>query len=335
MGRKVHPSIADIAAALGVSPMSVSYALRGNRHVSPATRLRIVEQAERMGYRPDPLLAHLMTHVRSRRIRNTQAILGLLMFNDDNYTQRLVAGVEARATRLGYAVDKIRIASLPADGRALTRMLQARSIEAVLLTPGRTTHSAAGLLDWSQFASVAMTYSLPEPRLHRVVPHHFNNVLLAVRELRALGYRRPGFVLNDGAELRTNHAYAGALAWAREMGSAVPPHLVTNYDLSTVRTWARRHRADALVFVGYARGEGAFADEISDHKLEKLGLAVMDYGNPHFIGIAGIDQKTQLIGATAVDLLVAQLHRQERGLPANPLVCMVEGEWVNDGNRSK
>jgi DNA-binding LacI/PurR family transcriptional regulator len=175
-----------------------------------------------------------------------------------------------------------------------------------------------------------MTYSLTEPRLHRVVPHHFHNALLAVRELQALGYRRPAFVLNGGVELRTNYAYTGAMACARELVGALPPLLVTGYDLCRVKTWCRRHRPDALVFVGYALGAGEFADRIAEHKLGDLGIAVMDWGHPHFMGIAGIDQKTQLIGATAVDLLVAQLHRHERGIPPDPIVSMVEGAWVND-----
>ena len=33
------------------------------------------------------------------------------------------------------------------------------------------------------------------------------------------------------------------------------------------------------------------------------------------------------VGAAAVDLLVAQIHRNERGLPANPYTVQVQGVW--------
>jgi LacI family transcriptional regulator len=34
-----------------------------------------------------------------------------------------------------------------------------------------------------------------------------------------------------------------------------------------------------------------------------------------------------LVAASAVDLVVAQLHRNERGAPAHPTTLLLEGEW--------
>lgn len=47
-----RPTINDIAARVGLSKASVSRALNGKQDVDPATRKRIVELAERMGYVP-------------------------------------------------------------------------------------------------------------------------------------------------------------------------------------------------------------------------------------------------------------------------------------------
>lgn len=46
------PTLADVAAAVGFSPAAVSLALRGKIGVSEATRARVVEAAETIGYRP-------------------------------------------------------------------------------------------------------------------------------------------------------------------------------------------------------------------------------------------------------------------------------------------
>jgi DNA-binding LacI/PurR family transcriptional regulator len=330
MPRTERPSLAEIAAAIGVSAMTVSYALRGSRQVSPAMRQRVLHQAEHMGYRPDPLLTHLMSHVRNRRIRHTQATLGVLTFKEDNYTTRLVAGVEARARHLGYAIDKVAAEPFARNPARLTQLLQARGIAGLLLPPTRAPESVVDLLDWSQFASVAMTYSVREPQFHRVVPHHFHNAMLVVRELAARGYRRPAFVIHRSADLRANHALTGALACVRENNDAPPPRFAADHDLTGLVPWCRRQRPDALVFSGVTLRDGELIERLTGAGLKDVGLAVMDYDYPCYKGVAGINQKAGLIGATAVDLLVAQLHRHERGVPRDPVVSMVEGSWVSD-----
>lgn len=329
--KSARPSIVEIAAAVGVSAMAVSYALRGSGHVSAATRAKILRAATRLGYRPDPLLTHLMSHVRTRRIRHTQANLGMLMLNDDDYTRRLVAGVAERATLLGYAVDRVAADALPDNPAGLTRMLQARGITGLLLPPLRVPQSLAGLLDWTQFSAVAMTYSVTEPRLHRVVPHHFHNAMLVLRHLRERGCRRPAFAVNRSVDLRANHAFTGALSWdAVKTGSPFLPPFVSpaeqEHGLAGVGDWVRRHKPDALILTGSRHVTTELKPEIAPATLARLRLAVMDYDPRH--PIPGIDQQTPLIGATAVDQLVAQLHRQERGAPASPIVSMIEGRWV-------
>ena len=42
----------------------------------------------------------------------------------------------------------------------------------------------------------------------------------------------------------------------------------------------------------------------------------------------GIDQGYDLIAAHAVDLVIAQLQRNERGLPADPRVLLSPGIWI-------
>jgi DNA-binding LacI/PurR family transcriptional regulator len=327
MPRSPRPSITDIAAAVGVSAMAVSYALRGQGHVSTATREKILREARRLGYRPDPLLTHLMSHVRSRRIRHTQANLGLLAINDDDYTRQLIAGVGHRAAQLGFVVDKIDVEPFADNPAGLTRMLQARGITGLLLPPGRVPQSLAGLLDWNQFATVAMTYSITEPRFHRVVPHHFHNATLVLRVLREHGYARPAFAFEGGVTVRANHAYTGALAAdAAVAGATSLPPFVGSEGLRGLAAWVRTHRPDALIVTGTRVIETALIPELGEAALRRLGLAVM-HRDPHR-PVAGIDQKIELLGATAVDTLVAQLHRHERGAPADPVVSMIEGAWV-------
>ncbi|MET1072394.1 MAG: LacI family DNA-binding transcriptional regulator, partial [Umezawaea sp.] len=50
--REKRPTISDIARAAGVSTGAVSYALNGRPGVSDATRKRVVEIADRLGWVP-------------------------------------------------------------------------------------------------------------------------------------------------------------------------------------------------------------------------------------------------------------------------------------------
>ncbi|RME53105.1 MAG: LacI family transcriptional regulator, partial [Caldilineae bacterium] len=60
-------TIKDVAQRAGVSPGTVSNALSGNRPVSAATRARIFQVIEELGYQPN-LLARSLVNQRSHTI---------------------------------------------------------------------------------------------------------------------------------------------------------------------------------------------------------------------------------------------------------------------------
>jgi LacI family transcriptional regulator, gluconate utilization system Gnt-I transcriptional repressor len=67
MSRRPRPStgrttLADVARSAGVSPITVSRALRGERGVAPALIARVQEAARKLGYVPDPAARALASH---------------------------------------------------------------------------------------------------------------------------------------------------------------------------------------------------------------------------------------------------------------------------------
>lgn len=322
------PSMCDIARAVGVSTMTVSNALRGKGQVAAATRERILAAAERLGYRDDPLLVQLMNHLRGRRVRRSQANLGLLLLSDHSYTRRLLAGIRQRTEELGYALDIIRPESYAGNAEGFTRMLVARGITGLLLPPSAEPRPLNDLLDWSRFAAVAMTYSIMEPHFHRVVPHHFHNATLLFNRLWEAGFRRPALALQQGHRQRAHGAFDAALALtALQHGKPpVPPFWAEDENLSGYAAWHRRHKPDALVLGDPIQVVRDIERQIGTAATRRMGFCAMDFNRelPH----PGIDQNVSLIGSTGVDMLVAALHRGERGPPAKPIITMVEGAWV-------
>ncbi len=60
-------TIKDIAKALNLSTSTVSRALRGSYEINPETKRLVMEYAERMNYRPNPIALSLKEN-RSRSI---------------------------------------------------------------------------------------------------------------------------------------------------------------------------------------------------------------------------------------------------------------------------
>jgi len=321
----------SIAAAAGVCPMTVSLALRNDRSVSSATCVRIQKLARSLGYRPDPMLTHLMQHLRSSRTTKAGVNLAVLASLNAPFVQRLVDGAAARAARLGYALDRIDLRTFTNKPAALTRMLAARGVAGVLLGPSSDPSDYSSLLDWSKFAAVAMTYSVFEPRVHRVVTHHYDNAVRTFALLDERGFKRIGFVMTRDMEFRSNHSYGGAYFRSGSLsGTKIVPILYL--DESTrrdIQLWFDRHKPQAVVVANAGQVGNFLLPALGPRRCAETAFVCLDYEAES--KIPGIDQRFEIIGSHAIDALVAQIHRNERGLPENPTSSMVEGHWTELG----
>ena len=88
-------TLADIARALGVSKMTVSRAINNHPEISPETRARILDAAQRMNYRPNQFARALTTN----RSYLLAVVVPDLMHS---YFAEICRGVETVAKPLGY-----------------------------------------------------------------------------------------------------------------------------------------------------------------------------------------------------------------------------------------
>src|SRR5262245_52865639 len=88
-------TLADIARALGVSKMTVSRAINNHPEISPETRARILDAAQRMNYRPNQFARALTT--------NRSFLLGVVVPDlMHSYFAEICRGIESVAKPLGY-----------------------------------------------------------------------------------------------------------------------------------------------------------------------------------------------------------------------------------------
>jgi DNA-binding LacI/PurR family transcriptional regulator len=119
------PTMADVAAAAGVSKALVSIVFRGAPGASQATRERVFRAAEQLGYRTNRTASLLKLH----RTRH----LGVTMNVRSAFHAELVEGIQEAADREGYQIVLSTITANHDERRAIETLLEFRCESLILL----------------------------------------------------------------------------------------------------------------------------------------------------------------------------------------------------------
>jgi LacI family transcriptional regulator len=288
-----------------------------------------------MGYHPNPAVSELMAQVRQRRVVPQVATIAHITeayppgsWRTYPFTGEIILGAEERAKELGYKLEEFSLKEPGMTARRLSDILRARGIRGVLI--GKRLPAVAHMsLTWEHFAAVTTSPVVRQPALHRVLPDCVHAARLAMRQLRHLGYRRIGFVTWREHDKRNDGLYtAGILRSQQELPAIerVPMLIAPKEDARPVFVpWLRKHRLDAVLGCNFYPRH--WLEELGYRVPQDVGFAsVLRSGDPR--GCAHIDHQGRVIGAAAIDLLIAQLHRNETGLPAHPQIVLIRGGWV-------
>lgn len=333
MPAKPGPTLQSLARLAGVSPSTVSRALRGHPLLNAATISRIRAIATRVGYRANPLISDVMRRVRHRGRLRGLGTLAYLTFHDTadawraNATYRAFhAGAVRRATELGFRLETHWARQPHLTPRRLTDILQARGIAGVIVGP-RPTPLAGDFLDWTHFSAAVVGMPVPSLALHRAGSFHAQNMELILAALTARDYRRPGLALLQVQAHTTDHGWLAAWALhAQSLPAArrVPLLVLPALDEKPFATWWRRHRPD--VVIGLEDDFVAWLRRLDQRVPDDVGFARLSRA---FAGRApaGLHQFPDEIGAASVDLVTTQIFTGAQGIPANPRTLLIEGEW--------
>lgn len=130
----------DIAYRAGVSIMTVSKALRDAKDISVATKARIQQMAQEMGYVPDAAAAGLRT--RSTRL------LGLIIPTLTNpIYSRMIMAIEEWSYQHGYAVLLMHSHNDPGREEQCIRRLLSRRVDGMFISPAARMETAVPIYD--------------------------------------------------------------------------------------------------------------------------------------------------------------------------------------------
>jgi len=329
-------TIQRIAQRVGFHFTTVAEALKNSVRVKPVTREKIKAVAREMGYVPDPMLSALSAYRRTLKPPVYRETLAWVTSHPSRDEWRksfavLERGAAERAKELGYRLEEYWIKQPGLTAREATRRLYNRGIRGLLIAPLFSPRGHLSL-DWSRFSSVALGYTLVRPRMNRVSTTHYQAVTLAMRQLRAAGRRRIGWVGSSVVDERTDRLWlSGFLSERRSTSLEGAVHSYRAFDARRFIDWFEAFRPDAIV-TSSPHGEVKFWMNC----LRKRGHRVPDDVSVAVVNlqeegeISGIIEPNSLIGRTAVDLLTRMLQHGERGVPEYPLYQLIDGKW-NEG----
>lgn len=216
--RDVRPSIKDVAARAGVSFQTVSKVLRGQGTVSDATRARIQEAADALGYVPDEVARSLVR----QRTQTLGVVVGDL---SDHVVARFVPGVEQEARRHDYGTFIVNLPTDPADGERSVRSLLSRRVDGIVAAAPQLEEDARLGRLLERVPTVAI-HSVLGQDIPQVGSDQRETGRVATDHLLSLGRRRIGMVTG----LATRHVTSSrTTGWA----AAHADHGVTQDDDAT------------------------------------------------------------------------------------------------------
>ncbi|MDQ8194647.1 LacI family DNA-binding transcriptional regulator [Coraliomargarita sp. SDUM461004] len=333
------PTLRQVAEAAGVHHTTLSRALRHHPEIAAAKAEYLREFARKMGYVPDPMLRALAAYRGGRRPMAFHSVIAWLNPSSEAASwqchrtyREYFACASDRAQKLGFKLEEITVAPSGDALARVTSMLRARSIHAAIVVPAPVSQTSLEDIDWEHLSAVRIGHSLSKPRLHAITSNHHGGMLKVMAELRARGYRRPGLCISKRMDIRVNYHWSAA--FFREQNelptdTRVPPLLFDAFTHESFCTWIDRYAPDAIIAVG---------DDLIPDSIRKSGLRVPeDIGlvalvqPEHADVITGIVGNRNAVGAVAVDVVVAMINRQERGIPEFPHTLLIDDTWIDCG----
>jgi LacI family transcriptional regulator, galactose operon repressor len=180
---------ADVARLAGVSRTTVSFVLndRADARIGAATRKRVLEAADRLGYRPHASARHLAagtTHTLALVLQRSAEQAAM-----DPLLPEMLRGLTESVGTLGY---RVQLESLGEGSGAVLDLVRSREVDGVIVSgPRLEDPGLAGLEDPANAElPIVIHGSLPGSGLPSIDVDNFSGARQAVEQLIGLGHQR-------------------------------------------------------------------------------------------------------------------------------------------------
>ncbi len=330
------PTLRTLARIAGVSKTTVSLCLRDHPRIRPEVRLRIQRLATDAGYRPNALVANLFAQLRSSKTSTYQSTLGLLCVAKDPSELETVptfrawiAGCRARATEQGYGLNQLWLYEPGVTPARLVSILDARNIRGLAVVGFYEGEAISREFDpiWRRSAAVAIGTRPIWPVIHFASNDQYVTVFRAVREVATLGYRRLGLCLASHIDDIVENKFTAGFHAAQKrlaLGQDVPVFDLQPGTKKLFTAWLERYRPEVILTLHAEVRE--WVASVGYRIPDDIGLVQLDKSN-ETSDWAGMQQNSELIGRSAIDMVIGQIHRNESGLPPVQKSMLINSTW--------
>lgn len=307
-------SINDIARALGISPSTVSRALKDNPDISTETKRIVKEYAEKVNYRPNALALSLKTH-RS----NT---LGLIIPEIvHHFFSSVISGIEELAYAKGY---RLIICQSNEDYKREvinTQVLLDNRVDGILISMSKTTFDYRHFRDLIDcgIPLVFLDRVCEEVETDRVVTADFEGAAIATTHLLERGCRKILHLASPQHLLIGKLRLEGYLSALYNYGIEKDPGLILQCNTSQE---VLNQKDEILKLAPHIDGIFAvndFTAIAAMHVLQENGykipsqIAVTGFGNDPIASIVSpslstVEQSGFEMGRVAVDILIRRIE---------------------------
>lgn len=329
MSHSSRVTMSEIAKTVGVSVMTVSRSLKNHPRISEATRQRVQQAAQEMGYRPDPVISRLMTQLRLSDRSEHELIAWITNFpisfdwRKEPTLASLHEGVRERASLLGYRLEEFNLGEESITPRRLNGILRARGIRGLVIAP-HLNPGATLDLEWGYFAAATCGFTLASPSLHRATSCHFQAMHIAWDEVIRKGYRRVGLALSADQNQRVNEQSRGGILTKQlhyPAANRIPPLITSDFTAQNLLRWFHKHKPDVIISISAA------LEFLADAKIRIPDECAFALINAPQQGHAGVNHRMGKTGAALVDLVIEQLNTNHLGIPEVPKLVLTTCSW--------
>ncbi len=302
-------SVRDVAAAASVSVGTVSNVLNRPDKVAAETVTRVLTAIEQLGFVRNDAARQL----RAGRSRS----IGLIVLDSGNpFFADVARGAEMRAQEDGLSVLLGNSDDDSSREAGYLDLFREQRVNGVLITPASGTVEKLSRMQEAGTPVVLVDHEIPGSSFCSVAVDDVEGGHLAVRHLLDIGRRRIAFIGGPASISQVANRLRGARRAVDEVADAtlevieMPALTVLNGRAAGEDVVERAVRPDAifaandLLAVGLLQAFSMFNTLKVPEDIALIGYDDIDFASATVVPLSSIRQPAQMIGHTAVDLLL-------------------------------
>jgi len=328
-------TLRDVAKAAGVGLATASRAMRDDPATRESTREKVKKAAARLGYRPDPGMAHLIERRWRGKRREGGMNIGYLLHSqceNGDMSRRQYKQFKDVSERMGYVLIEEDLSQF-STCKKLSQRLWVQGVEGLLVCLLPSVPFDLNPV-FKKFPAVSISVSQYRPSCAIIMHDEFTAITEVWNELQRLGYEKIGVILPDYPNSTTTDLRLGAILTCRSLQKPAKNKIPILYHKTNSRTfetvfrpWMEKYQPE--VVIGY--------EERIAERIEKLGFGIPDdvayatynlWGEADLLGkVAGYYRDNDGLCIQGLQLLNMMIRSGRVGSQSDGLVEMVAGEW--------